>query len=798
MTEQAAKRARRSVDFNERTAEPAGSSSDRASEVALVAGLFLAKRTGEARERLSTLVSAVSVLPRPQEAVDVLTFALAGLTCQQLRQHETADDLFARGANALLSYLEAGAAQDDGMIMARIAEFPIPFLAAVASMASCLDDVKVKPWQLFSLDLERILLRETPDVPEDDGGTGKAAAVVAESKRSGKEDVGGSWVRCANDRVMLIFHTKIGTSLVLAEKGSQGIFHFSTSEKAEQCLCDVSGEALAGAGEEAIHSLIATIKQGGGEVVARGWSWGSWRTVSATSKAHDAGLIKITHTDWPPLSDLVLTDNGFVFHGVKKMLIVEDGCVISGRDAEVQMEPPGEDLRNQPELTFRFGLAIGIAMLPGADAERIGNEGMVLRNLARKLKGLSAVDEMATRAEILAAGGDDLHIAAASGRLEDVKLHISKSEKCRKKCRKSAHFELGDRVQVAEGYESVGDAGSGPLYPDDVGVVVTASGRKVRVEFNGTGWWYETRALMLADDDDCALDRTEGCRCLNCVNRSDHRGYTALQLAAMRFANGGHLKVLEALIQSGARICRTGKGDLTAVNYLLRSPAALAQEKPPTAFLRAVDLLCRPVDDGYPQQARKLDAAFLLRACECEAPNAILVVDTLLNNLLEDHHADAMSAKDIEDLSMACKKVCKIFQSTGYLYLRRAAGTAAARLLSISNVQQVVHSDTNFCGLNHTDMYEEFIPPLISLSALGFAYNSGKVLVSHQAFEPFSGVQTSLSFKHLLSQGWKVHYSELYSHATQVEDLDPGKNAQTVAKCRNTGVQSPALAAPWF
>ena len=70
----------------------------------------------------------------------------------------------------------------------------------------------------------------------------------------------------------------------------------------------------------------------------------------------------------------------------------------------------------------------------------------------------------------------------------------------------SAVITVGSRVTLAPGYQDVGDAGSGPLKPGDIGVVVTddRSGcpYNIRAETGasvGKSWWYRAAAVKLAD-----------------------------------------------------------------------------------------------------------------------------------------------------------------------------------------------------------------------------------------------------------------------------------------------------------
>jgi len=252
--------------------------------------------------------------------MDVLLLALAGLAQRQLRQHAAADATLARGREAILSLLDEEA--DNALLVARVAQFPVAFLGAIISMACCLED-EVRPWQLFFVDLTRVLLSNSPDhnspvdvdratVPED---AKLSTASAGQGKKSGKQDAACPWVLRTERDITVLEHTRDGTRIVLAESGSSGMFRFRAGKEEEQMLCGVSGKAWAGVDAaglrlDVIGSIESSIKTGGGEKVTGGWSWGAWRIESEMSKAHQASLFMIAHVQWPPACRLTLTDTG--------------------------------------------------------------------------------------------------------------------------------------------------------------------------------------------------------------------------------------------------------------------------------------------------------------------------------------------------------------------------------------------------------------------------------------------------------------------------------------------------------
>jgi hypothetical protein len=65
-------------------------------------------------------------------------------------------------------------------------------------------------------------------------------------------------------------------------------------------------------------------------------------------------------------------------------------------------------------------------------------------------------------------------------------------------------FVVGCKVQLAPGFLSCGDARDGPLKPGDIGTLVTMTDSRYRVQFNGGVWWYDLRALELAEEQQLA------------------------------------------------------------------------------------------------------------------------------------------------------------------------------------------------------------------------------------------------------------------------------------------------------
>ena len=331
----------------------------------------------------------------------------------------------------------------------------------------------------------------------------------------------------------------------------------------------------------------------------------------------------------------------------------------------------GQDLHSHPQLAFKIGLATGLAM-HAAGLEAGGR----LRNLARAVKGLQDVQGIALRSVLLATGGNDLHAAAAAGDLKRVLAclqHVDRCQPVQTRSGEDHRFKRGDQVILAEGYQSLSDAESGPLSPGDVGTVEEVryeAGNRVNVEYNGRRWWYDPEALL--PQCESVPDSSEAdCKCTNCVNARDNQGRTALHVAAARFSDFKSFEVLEALVEKGANRNAATKDGRTALHNLLESPAVRAHAKPPVALLLAVDLLscdalfetlphspqCSPVfhtekspadsADGLcsrlrtPQKSPEESAVQtkghvlspVVNALQSDAPNAILIFDRLLANL---------------------------------------------------------------------------------------------------------------------------------------------------------------------
>ena len=456
--------------------------------------------------------------------------------------------------------------------------------------------------------------------------------------------------------------------------------------------------------------------------------------------------------DWPPRGGIPVEMRKLMMCDHRMIEQIFSFETDDQQDREMPVFRNFYNLQKQPALAWRVGLAIGFALCAG--------DVHVLRGLACKLQGIRAdAEEVASRAEILAAGGNELHVAAAAGRPQDACRALKLLEKCETKSTGDV-FEVGDEVKLVEGYEGIPNhnVAGGPLAPDDVGTVVAAdhpsSPGYAEVEANGRRHWYLRSVLMLAIT---ASDPLEG------IEQTALSGYTALHLAAMRFTGIGHLQVLETLIQHGARMCCTRKEGFSPLQCLLRSPVALAQKKPSNAFLKAVDLLS-PASEAKEMTSCVLEAMnfHCLQYTAGGDPltthcwNAILVADLLLDKLLAEQEVEGLSVKSTKEAM--CKFAVRMHQDAPFPYLRHAAGRVAGRLLAISNVQEVVRSGETFCWMNSSDIFEGEVPASVSLFAIGAAHNAGQVASNVTVIRPFQGVRRGMSFDSLLKEGWKVHY----------------------------------------
>jgi len=523
-----------------------------------------------------------------------------------------------------------------------------------------------------------------------------------------------------------------------------------------------------------------------------------------------------------------------VFKSERKTLVVKDGILaddpmpLSLSEATLSLSEatptlgrlalnyPG-DISRDPELAFKLGVGVGLAL---AKKEQLAEGHCALRpmhEVARTLKAIAAVECMAARAQLLASAGGALHLSAARGDSGKLKAVLECLERCSCCCLEhhdALRFKAGDRVILAEGYESISDAAGGPLSPFDVGTVTEVrydNGDRVHVNYLERQWWYNPEALLRFEEAGCRCDR---CRCYNCVNRRDRQGRTALHIASIMFVGHSSLRVLEALIEKGARLHGRADDGSTALHCLLRSPAVLGEAKPPVALLRAVDAL----SNGEVFQSRAGMPSPIVCAVQSDAPNAVLVLERMTHRLQElendsnDSTEDASLSKVLwhkasDSKTGACLTVLefalKRLDLASSPHHRQAAALALSRLLSASMVKQVVHHAVRFCALNKeiADVARSCgvaMPADAALAAIGFAWNAGTVQSGHgqSIGPPFTGVKKGISLRRFLKDGWRVHYQETYANPTYAENLENIPKAKWVmVAARQLGSDKLLLAA---
>jgi hypothetical protein len=535
-------------------------------------------------------------------------------------------------------------------------------------------------------------------------------------------------------------------------------------------------------------------------------------------------------------------------------VIVDEGkeaaAALEHGDTSGSGSVPAQDLHSHPQLAFKIGLATGLAMhAAGHEAE--GR----LRNIARAVKGLQDVQGIALRSVLLATGGNDLHAAAAAGdpkRVDACLQHVDRCQPVQTRNGEDHRFKRGDQVILAEGYQSLSDAESGPLSPGDVGTVEEVryeAGNRVNVEYNGRRWWYDPEALL--PQCESVPDASEaGCKCTNCVNARDHQGRTALHVAATRFSDFQSFDVLYKLVEKGANRYAATKDGRTALHHLLESPAVRAHAKPPVALLLATDLLscdalfetpphspqCSPVLPAEKSPAELQTKGHVLSpvfsALQSDAPNAILIFDRLLANLqqweatagaerkmsgaleLKSLHAHEVEdgGNGVENAEMCnagnagiagkgvkctvLEVVCKRFQAASTEHHRRAAGLALARILS-PFVKEEVRGENRCCSLKLPSRFRSMstVPVEAGIAALGLAWNAGSIAGVGECGPSFSGVKAGLSLRSLLDEGWKMHLQALYSSPTSQADLDPGRGKWLLVGARQRHSETLLLAA---
>ena len=272
----------------------------------------------------------------------------------------------------------------------------------------------------------------------------------------------------------------------------------------------------------------------------------------------------------------------------------------------------------------------------------------------------------------------------------------------------------------------------------------------------------------------------ERCLCINCVNRSDRKGRTALHVAAACFTDRSHLAVLRELVHAGASLHLRDQLGRTPLHCLLESPCVGNKTIAlPFATLRsAVKLLASETalkaHDNNRQSA-------ILASARCQKRGAIVIFDTLLNTEFDWSWA---GTPEIDELLSLAVKSSKALTNAPAQY-RHAAESALARLLG----KHIVETENDgLCAYPKGQrMLSLKLPAECEEVAVQSALDAFGICANRSDGVFFAGVQKGVSVDRLLKGGWKLHESMPYNIATKYEGLDPGKGEWLCIGAREVG-----------
>ena len=293
----------------------------------------------------------------------------------------------------------------------------------------------------------------------------------------------------------------------------------------------------------------------------------------------------------------------------------------------------------------------------------------------------------------------------------------------------------------------------------------------------GRSWWYSREALEPLEPPR-PQNMQDRCACVNCVNRCDRQGKTALHVLAANFAGQSHLRACRELVQAGACLHQQDDCGRTPLLCLLESPCVTAQDTSFATLRSAVKLLV----SEKALRARDIKGrSAILAAALLENRAAIVVFDALLNTEYDWAWTGTSETDALLDLAV---KRSKMLAQAPVQY-RHAAESALARLLGkhICNTECegecACQKGGKVLSLRLPEHCEE-VAVHSALDAFGIFANS-----QDAAF--WEGVELNVSMDRLLKGGWKLHEAMLYNQPTKTEHLDPGKGEWLCIGAREVG-----------
>jgi hypothetical protein len=206
----------------------------------------------------------------------------------------------------------------------------------------------------------------------------------------------------------ILVNNNTGT-VVAIQRGSNGGFRFSAGESSPDHVCSARGQCREEAGTTGppLSVLRAALRAGEGKNLAKDWSWGPWRVYQPSdSTSHQ---VHVVHTAWEPQTSLSLTEWGLTFQSLVRTITVREGELICNEEGVFCVD---DAEHRHPELLFRVGVALSILVVDEMPHQLCHND---CEKINAMLTSDKRVEEVVTKAQLLADGGTNLHVLAYSG-----------------------------------------------------------------------------------------------------------------------------------------------------------------------------------------------------------------------------------------------------------------------------------------------------------------------------------------------------------------------------------------------
>jgi hypothetical protein len=273
----------------------------------------------------------------------------------------------------------------------------------------------------------------------------------------------------------------------------------------------------------------------------------------------------------------------------------------------------------------------------------------------------------------------------------------------------------------------------------------------------------------------------ERCSDVNCINRCDRKGRSALHVLASCFSNHVHVMACRELVLAGASLHIQDEAGRTPLHCLLESPCVKAPDTSFASLRSAVRLL---TNEKVLKVCDMDGRSPILTAALSEDLGSIIVLDALLS--FEFDWTCISTSENDELLNIVTKRSNALVNSHDVpIQYRRAADTALARLLG----QNICDSENegSCCCPKGLRVLSLELPKACEDVAVHSVMDAFGIHANSQDAAFWEGVQRNVPIDRLLKGGWKLHDTTFYNYPTKPENLDPGKGEWLCIGAREVG-----------